>query len=458
MLHDLIIRDPEPGPAGHVEIAIAGGQISEINPRAGAGTRATLNASGLQILPGVIDAHVHFNEPGRTHWEGFATGSRAAVAGGTTTVFDMPLNSDPPLLDAAAFEAKRRAVEGISRVDFGLWGGLTPLNIERIDELVAAGVIGFKAFMSPSGIDEFPYSNVATLRAGMRRIVDSGSGLRLALHAEDPAQLAAPRPDLHPLSHAARPPAAEVSAIRIAAELAGETGCPITIVHVSCTEALDAVLAARAAGVDITCETCPHYLHLNETDAERPGLLGAAARCAPPLRPEALRAALLARRSEIDTIGSDHSPCPVEMKEGAQPWGGVQSVQQLLQLALAAAGDDGAARADVLRQLTARPAEIFGLRDKGRLEPGADADLVLFDPQARPSLRAEDLHCRHPHSPYLGRDLRGVVRRTLLRGRTVFAHETFGAPGKHGVFGDPNKAESPWVPSAPAGRLVRREG
>ena len=432
MLHDLIIRDPEPGPAGHVEIAIAGGRISDINPRASVGTRATLNASGLQILPGVIDAHVHFNEPGRTHWEGFATGSRAAAAGGTTTVFDMPLNSDPPLLDAAAFEAKRRAVEGKSYVDFGLWGGLTPLNVDRIDELAKAGVIGFKAFMSPSGIDEFPHSDEATLRAGMRQIATSnlaqGSGLRLALHAEDPAKLTAPRPDLHPLSHAARPPAAEVSAIRIAAELAGETGCPITIVHVSCAEALDAVLAARAADVDITCETCPHYLYLNETDAERPGLLGAAARCAPPLRPEALRAALVARRSEIDTIGSDHSPCPVEMKEGARPWGGVQGVQQLLQLGLGAAGDDDAARADVLRQLTARPAEIFRLSGKGRLEPGGDADLVLFDPQARPILRAEDLHCRHPHSPYLGRELHGVVRRTLLRGQAVFAHETFGDP------------------------------
>jgi len=442
MIYDIILRDPLPGPAGHLELAIVDGQIGELNPRADCGARTTIDASGLQLLPGVVDAHVHFNEPGRTHWEGFATGSRAAAAGGTTTVFDMPLNSDPPLLDATAFEAKRRAAEAASHVDFALWGGLTPRNLDQLAELAAAGVIGFKAFMSPSGIEEFAHSDAATLRAGMQRIAAinadraPGMALRLALHAEDPAELVAAPPGTpgRGLSHAARPPIAEVSAIRIAAELAGETGCPITIVHVSCPEALDTVLAARAAGVDISCETCPHYLHLNEEaigDSGDPAvdeLMRASALCAPPLRPEALRAGLAARRSEIDTLGSDHSPCPVEMKQAANPWGGIQGVQQLLQLGLGSAADDAADQQSALEQLTRRPADLFHLPSKGRFEVGCDADIVLFDPAARSTLAVGDLHFRHAHSPYLGRELRGAVRRTLLRGATVFEHETFGVP------------------------------
>lgn len=413
---DLLIRHASNAPA----IAIADGKIVALEEGS---AREEIDATGLLALPGAIDAHVHFNEPGRADWEGIATGSRACAVGGTTTFFDMPLNSAPPTCDAASFALKRAAMERESFVDFALWGGLVPGNVEHIEALRDCGAIGLKAFMSNSGIDDFPKADPATLKAGMKRAAELG--MLVAVHAEidhpEYAHGSTARDYL-----ASRPVSMEVEAIRLALELAGETGCRLHVVHVSSAEG--AALIAEAKGrIDVSSETCPHYLTLNGDDLER---LGPLAKCAPPLRSEAERVALLdaVRRGEIDTIGSDHSPSPMSMKTDPnffKVWGGISGCQHLLALLL----DLGLDPALVARLTGSSVAERFGLSQKGRLVPGADADLVFIDPIGATEIHAQTLRYRHRHSPYVGRRLRGRVARTLLRGRTIYAdEELIGAP------------------------------
>lgn len=399
---DLLIRHATNAPA----IGIAEGRIVALEEGS---AREEIDASGLLALPGAIDAHVHFNEPGRTDWEGIATGSRACAAGGTTTFFDMPLNSAPPVCDAASFALKREAMERQSFVDFALWGGLIPGRVDRIEELRDCGAIGLKAFMSNSGIDDFPKADATTLKAGMKRA--AALGMLVAVHAEiDHPELARGSTARDYL--ASRPVSMEVEAIRLALELAGETGCKLHVVHVSSAEG--AALIAEARGkIDVSCETCPHYLTLTGDDLER---LGPIAKCAPPLRSEAERLALLGavRRGEIDTMGSDHSPSPMSMKTDPnffKVWGGISGCQHLLALLLDLGLDPAL--------LASGPAERFGVAGKGRVAPGFDADLVLIDPNASTEIRAQDLHYRHPHSPYVGRTWRGRIVRTLLRGQTI---------------------------------------
>jgi allantoinase len=363
----------------------------------------------------VIDAHVHFNEPGRADWEGIATGSRACAAGGTTTFFDMPLNSTPPLIDASAFEAKRVIAARESFVDFALWGGLVPGNLGHLAALRDCGVIGLKAFMSHSGIADFPKSDPATLRAGMQRAAELD--MLVAVHAEiDHPEL------VHGTSIddylASRPIAMELEAIRLALDLAGETTCPLHIVHVSSAAGIALIAAARAAGVDVTCETCPHYLVLNEEDVEK---LGAVAKCAPPIRDERERQRLLAcvRNGHVQTIGSDHSPSPMSMKTDPdffKVWGGISGAQHLFALLFDLGLDE-----EQLRCVTSENvADRFLLAGrKGRIDVGLDADLVLIDPDGQMEVTAESLHYRHRHTPYLGRTLRSRVARTILRGETV---------------------------------------
>jgi allantoinase len=405
---DLLIRGAQPHPA----IGIVDGKIVAL---ADGSAREEIDATGLLVLPGAIDAHVHFNEPGRAEWEGIATGSRACAAGGTTTFFDMPLNSRPPVIDAAAFEAKRAIAERESFVDFAVWGGLVPGNLGRIEELHACGVIGLKAFMSHSGIDDFPKADAATLRAGMQRAAELG--MLVAVHAE------IDHPELRPGTTirdylASRTIAIELEAIALAIELAGETGCALHIVHVSSATGVVLVNDGSRAGMDVSCETCPHYLVFNEDDAER---IGALAKCAPPIREENEREQLVVMvdRGNVLTIGSDHSPSPMSMKTDAdffKVWGGISGCQHLLALLF----DLGLEPGRIALSTSENVADRFRLAErKGRIAPGLDADLVFIDPEASTTVTAESLHYRHRHSPYVGRTLRGRIVRTILRGRTI---------------------------------------
>lgn len=403
-------------------IGVSGGKIAAFTE----GTaEEEINATGLFVLPGVIDSHVHFNEPGRSDWEGIRSGSRASAAGGTTTFFDMPLNSTPPVTDAAAFHAKRMIAARESHVDFGIWGGLVPGNVDRLEELYDCGAIGLKAFMSHSGVADFPKADPATLKAGMKRARDLG--LIVAVHAEiDHPELCRGSSVRDYLD--SRPIEIELEAIRLALALTGETGCALHVVHVSSAAGVRLITEARRAGVDATCETAPHYLVLNEDDVER---LGGVAKCAPPVRHESERLRLLESvvAGDVQMIASDHSPSPMSMKADAdffKVWGGISGCQHLLPLLL-----DTDLSLELIGCLTAtNVAERFGLSGrKGHLDAGIDADLVLVDLHAEGIITREELFYRHQHSPYAGRRMRAMVVRTLLRGRTIFAHDTIvGAP------------------------------
>jgi allantoinase len=327
----------------------------------------------------------------------------------------MPLNSTPPLVDAAAFDAKRAAAEANSVCDFAFWGGLIPQSVDRLEELAERGVMGFKAFMSHSGVDDFPKSGLATLRAGMKRAAKLN--LPVAVHAEFDRGL--PRTGTGVRDYlASRPVETELDAITAALEIAGETGCALHVVHVSSARGTELIAGAKKHGVNVTCETCTHYLVFTGDDMER---LGAVAKCAPPMREAKNLAALWehVRAGRVDTIGSDHSPSPWNLKEDAdffKVWGGISGVQHLLPVLL-----DAGFESKLFSQLASeKPARRFRLPHKGRLEIGADADLALVDLRESFSVRAEDLFYRHKHSPYVGRRLRARVRRTILRGKTVF--------------------------------------
>ena len=405
---DLLIRGATP----HSAIGIADGKIAALCD----GTaREEIDATGLLVLPGVIDAHVHFNEPGRADWEGLATGSRACAAGGTTTFFDMPLNSTPPLIDAAAFAKKRAIAERESFTDFAFWGGLVPGNLDQLEALRDCGVIGLKAFMAASGIPDFPKADAATLREGMQRAAELK--MLVAVHAEiDHPELRSGTTIRDYL--ASRPITIELEAIALAIELAGETGCALHIVHVSSSAGVQLVIAAQQAGLDVTCETCPHYVVFNDEDVER---IGALAKCAPPIRDEMERRHLwhCVEKGWVLTIGSDHSPAPAWMKTDAdffKVWGGISGCQHLLALLFHLGLEPGR-----LAQITSENvADRFFLAEKkGRIAPGLDADLVLLDPRGTTEITTDSLHYRHRQSAYVGRTLRGRVVRTILRGRTV---------------------------------------
>ncbi len=405
---DLLVR-------GEPEIGIVAGKIVALGPNLSGSATSEIDATGLAIFPGVIDAHVHFNEPGRTDWEGFATGSRAAAAGGTTTVFDMPLNAHPPTIDGPSFDAKHAAAAQVSLVDFALWGGLVPGNLGDLETLRDRGVIGLKAFMSNSGIEDFASVDDDTLRAGMERAAELG--LIVAVHAESEAitsqltqrKIAASQTTVRDYL-ASRPIRAEVDAIDRAIDLAAETSCRLHIVHVSCAAGVELVAQARTAGADVTCETCPHYLVLTEDDMER---LGAIAKCAPPLRSKDEQRELLRRLAEVSTVGSDHSPSPPEMKQDAnffKVWGGISGCQHLLPLLL-----DGIPAPEIARLTSSGVAERFALSQKGGLAIGKDADFTLVEMNTEDVVTVESLHYRHRQSPYVGRKLRAP------RGADIFA-------------------------------------
>ena len=445
-VYDLILRSgtlvTADGPQ-EADLAVTDGRIADISPELEGVAREEVDASGLHVFPGIIDAHAHFNEPGRTHWEGFATGTRALAAGGMTAYVEMPLNAHPPTCDAECFDLKVAAAKASSFVDFALWGGLVPGNVVHLDELAERGVVGFKAFMSNSGIEDFKAADDLTLFEGMQRAAELG--LPVLVHAEN-AQItswlarravAEGRTTMRDYLDS-RPVVAELEAIGRAILFAEETGCLLHVVHVSTGKGVALVATARARGVDVTCETCAHYLVLTQEDAEE---LGAAAKCAPPLRSRQHLEALWGQIVEgnVQFVTSDHSPAPPEMKVGDdyfKIWGGIMGCQSLLNVML----DEGHRERGLPLQrvaalLSGNVAERFGFPEKRHLEVGADADVALVDLDSSFTLRAEDLFYRHKMSPYVGRTFRGNVARTVVRGTTVF---------RDGV-----------VVSEPVGRLLR---
>ncbi len=415
-MFDLVLR----GDRG--DIAIEDERITAIGCGLGEG-KNEIDARGLAILPGLIDIHLHFNEPGRTEWEGAATGSRALAAGGGTLFFDMPLNSTPCTVNAQEFDRKVEALSAASITDFALWGGIVPGNCGELAGMAERGAVGFKAFLCNSGLEEFPRADDLTLYEAMGEA--ARLGLPVAVHAESEEitsrltqrMIRQERHDIRAFLES-RPVIAEVEAIARAALMARETGCKLHIVHVSSGSGVAAALEARARGTDISIETCPHYLLFTEEDLER---VGAVAKCAPPLRSPAERDALwdAVRRGKVDGIASDHSPCPPDLKERESffaIWGGIAGVQWTLPALI-----EGGLTPDRIALLTAGfGARRFGIAGKGEIGVGLDADLALVDLAATQTVSAEMLHQRHRITPYIGRTLRGVVRATIRRGEVIF--------------------------------------
>jgi allantoinase len=429
---DLLIHSGSvvtPGQVFLADVAVDGEEIIAVGSDLERDARRVVDASGDFIFPGFIDAHVHFNEPGRADWEGISTGSRSLAAGGGTLYFDMPLNSTPPTLEGPALRLKREIAEAKSMTDFALWGGLTPLNLGAMGELADLGVVGFKAFMSDSGISDFPRADRDTLKQGMR--LAAGRGLPVAVHAEDQELTAELTRRIRRGEGnswkdylASRPVEAELVAVRSAIDLAGETGCSLHIVHVSCPEGIELIAQARDQGLNVSVETCPHYLLLNERDLEK---IGAPAKCAPPLRDERRRLMLWDQlfSGSIDTLGSDHSPAPPEMKVSSGPfsvWGGISGCQHGFLLVLSqlsmADGLEGLRRFAAVT--AANVAARFNLPINGLIAPGFPASLTLVSFKEEREILTQHLQYRHKISPYIGRSLRAQVRRTWLRGNQIY--------------------------------------
>ncbi|WP_433720186.1 allantoinase AllB [Actinoplanes sp. CA-051413] len=420
---DLVVRSRRAVVGGTEQpaaVSVAGGRIVAVDDYAAVLEAAeNVDLGDLALLPGLVDTHVHVNEPGRTEWEGFATATRAAAAGGVTAIVDMPLNSLPPTVDADALAVKQDAARGQIHVDVGFWGGAIPGNTGALPALHAAGVYGFKAFLADSGVPEFPPLTPDQLGEALRAV-----DAQFVVHAEDPDHLhAAVSSSAYADFLASRPPDAEHAAVATAIEAARVTGGRVHILHLSAASALPLIAQAKADGLRVTAETCPHYLTLDA--AEIPA--GATEfKCCPPIRDAANADRLWAALADglITCVVSDHSPCTPELKrqdtgDFAAAWGGIASVQLGLPVVWTAARARGHSLADVVSWMARRPADLVGLTGKGRITVGADADLVAFDPAADFTVDPVRLHHRNPVTPYAGKVLTGVVRTTWLRGRTV---------------------------------------
>jgi allantoinase len=391
------------------------------------------------ILPGLVDSHVHINEPGRTEWEGFETGTRAAAAGGYTMLVDMPLNCLPATTTVEALEAKRAAARGKCRVDWAAWGGVVSDNERDIEPLARAGVLGFKCFLIHPGIDGFTMVNERELCAALPHA--ARTGLPLLVHAELSGPIEATTASLARAdwrSYAtylkSRPDEAELSAIRLLVALCREYRFRLHVVHLSTCEGLALLRAARTEGLPVTVETCPHYLHLA---AETIGDGATLCKCAPPVRSRANREKLWQglREGVIDLVATDHSPCPPSMKKLEEgdfraAWGGIASLSTALPVMWTEASGRGFGLADIARWMAKGPARLARCDSrKGRIAAGCDGDFVVFDPEAEFVVTKERLHQRHAVSPYCGERLRGVVKATYLRGKPVFVDGEFpGAP------------------------------
>jgi allantoinase len=400
-----------------------------------------VDAGDAVLMPGLVDTHVHVNEPGRTHWEGFETATRAAAAGGVTTLVDMPLNSIPATTSVAGLREKVAAAEKC-RVDVGFWGGVVPGNEPELRPLHAAGVLGFKCFLAPSGVDEFGHVGEADLRRAMPVLAELGAPL--LVHAEFPAPLehaaslvSGEDPRLYATYLRSRPPAAETEAIELMIRLCREFGTRVHIVHLAAAEALPMLRQARAEGLPVTVETCPHYLHFAAEEIRDGGLEW---KCAPPIRDRGNRALLweALEAGDLDLVASDHSPCPPALKAGDwfTAWGGIASLQLGLPVMWTAARARGMGPERVAAWMSAAPARLAGLPAKGAIEAGRDADLVVWEPDAEVAVTPDTLHHRHKVTPYAGGVFAGAVRTTYVRGVPVYDRGRF--------------------PGEPAGRILLR--
>ena len=425
------------------DLRIAGDRIRALEAH-GSSRGVVYDFGDAVLMPAAIDVHVHVNEPGRTEWEGFATASRAAAAGGIALLADMPLNSEPVTTTPAAFAAKLAALRASSRVDVALHAGVVPSNADDprcLADLALCGAAAFKCFLCDSGLASFPPVDRAGLERAMTHLARLGR--RLLAHAE--WFETAPRTRIGPRYAdylASRPPQAELDAIALLVELARQTGCGVHVVHLATAEALPLLERARAEGLDLTVETCPHYLTFA---AEEIADGDTVAKCAPPIRSAENREELwrALERGAIDFVATDHSPCPPELKamgsgdfsavDFGAAWGGIASLQLLLPALWTGASARGLGLERVAEWIAARPARWLGLPDRGELRPGARADLVAWIPEERFVVRGAALEHRHPLTPYEGRELRGAVIGTWIGGREAYRRDASGARR----FGDP---------------------
>lgn len=433
VVFDLLIRNGMVVQEDRVErldVGIKDGTIIAMGYNLFGGATEVIDASYLHLFPGMIDVHVHFSEPGRAEWEGFEHGSKAAAAGGITTFFDMPLNGIPSTTSVEALLDKKKYGEEKSVVDFELWGGLVPGNIDELEGMAQQGVIGFKAFLSPTGTDEFEAVDDVTLYRGMEKIAKLGK--ILALHSEN--GFIVEKLKMEKLSQGlvssddyveSRPILAEVEAVSRALLYGRETGCSLHFVHISSEKAVNLIEEAKAEGQDVSVETCPHYLLLNQDDFRE---LGAEAKCAPPLRDKQEQDRLWERlkAGHFDMISSDHSPCPTEMKQETEnmfnAWGGITGVQ-FSYVGMIDHGYylHGLSLPTIANLLATNPAKRFGFYPKkGSIQLGADADLALIDLKETWTVKEGDLYSRHRHSAYVNRTFQSRVVRTISRGRVVF--------------------------------------
>jgi allantoinase len=452
---DLVIRGRRvvtPQGIGPASVHISRGYISSISIFEDVPDGAELIEANdpSVIMPGLVDSHVHINEPGRTDWEGFATATRAAAAGGVTTVVDMPLNSIPATTTLDGLNAKLASVRGKLSVDVGFWGGVVPGNTGELPRLWEAGVVGFKCFLVPSGVDEFPHVTEDVLAVAIPALARMHA--LLIVHAELPGPIDAAccgqtsgssnAPQRYQTFLDSRPGEAEDEAVALMIRLSREIGCSIHIVHLSSAGALGMIRKAKADNVQVSAETCPHYLHFAAEDIAD----GATEfKCCPPIRSRENREQLwqALRDGTIDMIVSDHSPCPPDMKLPEQgdfmkAWGGISSLQFRLPIIWTEARARGFELTDLVEWLCAAPARQVGLNQKGSLFAGADADIVIWNPDAEFRVEPAMIHHRHKVTPYAGETLKGVVEKTFLRGQIVYDGGEFSEPSGEIVFRDRN--------------------